>query len=206
MDGVLVDTPYIACEATNILLAKEGINFSQKEFKKYLKFGIEDRVKIWNKEFDLSLSEKVFFKDFVNLQVQILKDDMKNSNRRFILKKLKKLGLKLALATKAKKFKVDKILKALKLEEIFDSIITGDTTEYHKPHPEVYLNSLSNLGIEPEDALVIEDSPHGIKSAKSANIKVTAYKTKVFSNEELKEADFIINDLNEIFNLLKKQL
>ena len=65
-----------------------------------------------------------------------------------------------------------------------------------------YLNSLKKLGVKNSEAIVIEDSPHGIESAKNAGIKVIAYKTKVFTNDDLREADFIIEDLNEIFSLL----
>lgn len=203
MDGVLVDTPFIACEASNILLKKEGIEFTQSQFKKYLKFGIEDRVKIWNKEFNKNIDENNFFEKFIDLQIKLLKKDIEENNINEILTELKRKNLKLGLATKAKRIKVDKILTALGLTNIFDSIVTGDITKNHKPHPEVYIASLKNLNVKGNDAIVIEDSPHGIESAKSAGIKVIAYKTKVFSLDDLKQADFIIHDLTEISGLLE---
>jgi HAD superfamily hydrolase (TIGR01509 family) len=202
MDGVLVDTPYVACEVTNTLLASDGINFTQEQFKKYLKFGIEDRVKIWNKEFEKNIDEEDFFKKFVDLQVLTIKEDMEKSDKKEILTKLKHQGFKLALATKAKKVKVDKILEALRVDNLFDTVVTGDITKNHKPHPEVYLTCSKNLSIPPEECLVIEDSPHGVESARSAGMRVFAYKTRVFTEEDLKEADKIIYNLNEVFELV----
>ncbi|XLQ20583.1 MAG: HAD family hydrolase [Candidatus Moraniibacteriota bacterium] len=202
MDGVLVNTPYIACEVTNTLLQNEDITFTQKEFKKYLKFGIEDRVKIWNKEFNKNIDIQLFFKSFIDLQVQVLKKDPNNNTRKDILTQLKNDGLKLGLATKAKRVKVDKVLAALDIQNIFDSIETGDITKNHKPHPEVYLTTLKNLNITSQDAIVIEDSPHGIVAAKKAGLKVLGYKTNVFTDEDLAEADVIITDLSEIFQYI----
>ena len=202
MDGVLVDTPFVACEATNMLLQSAGLSFTQEQFKKYLRFGIEDRVKMWNQEFNKTIPEKEFFHEFIDLQIALLREEMEKSDRKEILLKLKLRGFKLGLATKAKKVKVDKILEALDLEDVFDSILTGDATTQYKPHPEVYTNSAKNLGVTPEECLVIEDSPHGIESAKSAGMKVFAYKTRVFSDEDLAQADKIIYDLNEVLDLL----
>jgi beta-phosphoglucomutase-like phosphatase (HAD superfamily) len=41
-----------------------------------------------------------------------------------------------------------------------------------KPHPDIYLHAASALGVEPADALVIEDTAPGVRAAKAAGMRV----------------------------------
>jgi HAD superfamily hydrolase (TIGR01509 family) len=41
-----------------------------------------------------------------------------------------------------------------------------------KPHPDIYLHAARALGVRPEEALVIEDTPTGVKSARAAGMTV----------------------------------
>jgi beta-phosphoglucomutase len=79
------------------------------------------------------------------------------------------------------------------LESWFDVIITGEDTLRHKPHPEPYLKALAALRVSAADSLVIEDSPNGILSAKSACCTVIAI-TTTFSAAQLSAAgaDFVV--------------
>jgi len=198
MDGVLVNTPNIASEASNVLLKEHDLKFSQEEFKEYLKFSIGERVKLWNEKYGLKIDEEIFFTKFVDLQMRLLEDEIKTSDVQSVILSLKESKFKIGLATKAKKIKVDKILSALKISDLFDSIVTGNDTDLYKPHPDAYLISAKNLNLKSEECLVVEDSPHGIVSAKAAGMEVLALKTKLFTEEDLQEADNIIYNLNEI--------
>ena len=41
-----------------------------------------------------------------------------------------------------------------------------------KPHPDIYLHAARALGVRPEEALVLEDTPTGVKSARAAGMTV----------------------------------
>ncbi|HJZ39084.1 MAG TPA: HAD family phosphatase [Bacteroidales bacterium] len=85
----------------------------------------------------------------------------------------------------------------------FDIIVLGEDTEQHKPHPEPYLKALSLLGPTPFPAVVIEDSPNGIRSAKAAGCHVFGITTS-FTADELKTAgaDRVVAGFPEIIYLL----
>jgi beta-phosphoglucomutase-like phosphatase (HAD superfamily) len=51
-------------------------------------------------------------------------------------------------------------------------VVTGDTVELGKPHPEPYLKAAAGLGVAPEDCLAVEDSNTGARSAESAGCTV----------------------------------
>jgi HAD superfamily hydrolase (TIGR01509 family) len=59
-------------------------------------------------------------------------------------------------------------------QDSFDVMVTGDTVEEAKPHPEPYLLAAAELGVDPRHAIAIEDSAPGIASAQSAGVPVVA--------------------------------
>lgn len=74
------------------------------------------------------------------------------------------------------------------------TFITAEQVRQGKPHPEGYLKAASLLGLEPQDCLVIEDAPAGIRAAHAAGNRVIGV-TTTFSAAELDEADFVVPSL-----------
>jgi len=62
------------------------------------------------------------------------------------------------------------------------------------PDPEIFIKAARKLGLKPEQCIVIEDAPGGVKAAKAAGAKCLAVTTSV-SREELSEADWIVRNL-----------
>lgn len=56
-----------------------------------------------------------------------------------------------------------------------------------KPHPESYSTAIEKLGFKPEDVIVFEDAPAGVKSARAAGAQVIAC-TTTHTTDQLKEA------------------
>lgn len=56
----------------------------------------------------------------------------------------------------------------------FSVVVTGDQVTRGKPHPEPYLHAARLLGVEPSDAVAVEDSPTGVTSATAAGVPVLA--------------------------------
>lgn len=54
--------------------------------------------------------------------------------------------------------------------DCIDRIITGDEVSHGKPAPDIYQLALQKLEIQPNQCIVIEDSPNGIQAAWSAGI------------------------------------
>lgn len=56
----------------------------------------------------------------------------------------------------------------------FDVVITGDTVEHGKPHPEPYLKAAAQLGVDAGECIAFEDSPSGLGSAQAAGCLTVA--------------------------------
>lgn len=78
-------------------------------------------------------------------------------------------GIATAIVTSSKAELVWSWLEAVGLH--FDLIVAGDDIAEGKPSPAPYTMALRKLGVVPEQALAIEDSPSGIRSATAAGIR-----------------------------------
>ena len=110
---------------------------------------------------------------------------------------------KLALATSATRHDFQLGAHKYELTKWFDAIVTGDDTVMHKPDPEPYCKALAALGVASSAALVVEDSPNGIRAAKAAQCRVVGLTTN-FQGEELRDAgaDWVMASFGELSQAL----
>jgi HAD superfamily hydrolase (TIGR01509 family) len=92
---------------------------------------------------------------------------------RELLTALRAAGVPTALVTMSFTVLADAVVELLPRDS-FDVIVTGDTVQEAKPHPEPYLIAAAELGVDPRHAVAIEDSAPGIASAQSAGVPVIA--------------------------------
>jgi putative hydrolase of the HAD superfamily len=88
-------------------------------------------------------------------------------------------GLKLALATSSSRPKPEYHLTRLQLIDKFDVLITADDVERIKPYPDLYLKAAKSLGVEPEEAVAVEDSYNGLVAGTRAGMRVIIVPNKV---------------------------
>jgi beta-phosphoglucomutase len=79
----------------------------------------------------------------------------------------------------------------------FDFIITGDEVSRAKPSPDSYLTAARQLGLKPEQCVVVENAPLGIEAAKNAGMYCVALETTL-GREYLTLADCILQNIGEL--------
>ena len=111
---------------------------------------------------------------------------------------------KTIVATSSNRDRVDKILAQAKITEFFDDSICGDEVTKGKPNPEVFLKSCQKLGVNVDEAIVLEDSEAGIQASYDANIKVICIPDMKYPEKQYEEKTFkILKDLNDVTEYLK---
>lgn len=96
-------------------------------------------------------------------------------------------------------------MKKLSLEKYFDVIVSSDFVSKGKPAPDIFLYTAKKLETQPNECLVIEDSPNGILAAKNARMKCIGFRYEFNKNMDLSKADLVVEsfkklNLNEIKN------
>jgi beta-phosphoglucomutase len=113
-----------------------------------------------------------------------------------MLKVFKENGLKMGVVTGGSQDRVTPIVDEY-LASYFEVVVTIDDVENGKPHPDPYLKGAQLLNLLPEECVVVENAPLGIKSGLAAGMKVIGITTTV-SAEILKDSHYVLNDYYEV--------
>jgi len=90
------------------------------------------------------------------------------------------------------------ILENLDVKKYFDVIIGPDKNRRNKPHPDIFLDTANQLGVNPENCLVLEDSEIGIVAAHAAGMKVIAVPNEYTKAHNFSKADKVVNSLESV--------
>jgi pyrophosphatase PpaX len=122
-----------------------------------------------------------------------------------VLGRLKSEGRRLGIVTAKRRRTVDLAFAILPLERYFDTIVTAEQTQHHKPHPEPVLAALERLGSSPDEAAFVGDSPFDMGAGKAAGVFTVAVSWgKIHSVERLLEAgaDAVVHSPAELLDVL----
>ena len=107
--------------------------------------------------------------------------------------------LRRAIVSSSSRRWIDMHLARLERTVGWDAILTADGDHSRaKPSPVLYLEALDALGVQAREAVVFEDSPNGVRAAKSAGIFTIAIPNSVTRDYGLEEADLVVHSLAEL--------
>ena len=199
MDGVMVDNISYHIEALNIFCQRHNCSFTDEEFKQNISGKTTKEVMNYIFKRELNFQELInyteekesIYRDLYSKHLCPTKGLVK------FLKILRENNIKIAVATAGPKINLDFVLKGIKADQYFEALVNGDMVENGKPDPEIYLKAAKLINVEPSSCIVIEDSIMGIRSGLNAGMKVIGI-TTVHSRAELKKADYIIDDFEQL--------
>jgi HAD superfamily hydrolase (TIGR01509 family) len=209
MDGVLVNTEPHHVIIEKKLFARLNLNISDKEHSTYMGRATEimwiDFVR--TKGIPESVEELVekhnqeiikYFSELREIEVLPGIPD--------ILEKLSSEKVPLAVASSSDAATIDIIMSRTGLRKYFLQVVHRGLVSKSKPAPDIFLYTAALLKSKPEECMVIEDSTHGIRAAKAANMLCIAYKGKANVNQDLSQADEFIENFSELEEVLKKYM
>lgn len=198
MDGVITNTMPDHFRVWTRIFKEEGIHVSHLDvYSREGQKGITSVKEIFalnQKPFDEAHARAILAK-----KERIFKTIVKTRfipGARSFLRFLHKNKFKLALVTGTSRHELHRILPDA-IYTLFDVVVTGSDVKHGKPHPEPYLKALKKLSIKPGGALVIENAPFGIQSAKSSGMKCFAVETSL-PKKYLKGADGIFHGIADL--------
>jgi pyrophosphatase PpaX len=116
---------------------------------------------------------------------------------------LRDRGHRLGIVTAKRRLTVDLAFARLPIEQLFETVVGGDETEHHKPHPEPLLLALERLGASPADAAYVGDSPFDMQAAKAAGLYAIGVSWgRIHTADKLADADVIVDDPEELLDLV----
>ena len=198
MDGVITDTMPYHFRVWKSIFLREGFAVTHEDiYKREGQKGIEsvrelfaEYKKPWDVQYDL-----VLLKEKEHRFKEVFRRRFIAGSRGF-LRSLYKQGFKLALVTGSARNEAEKLLPE-DIFDCFDVTVCGCDVQNGKPHPEPYLKALKKLSLKPDQAVVIENAPFGIRSAKAAGIKCLAIETSL-PKSYLHQADAVYSSFKDL--------
>ncbi len=209
MDGVLVNSEPHHFAVEKILLNDLGISVTDREVDSFVGLALN---KMWQRikdSYHLKENIEELVKKDTEFRVSYFSDLEKLDPIEGVKELISSISdekLKTAVASSSHSRFISTVLEKTGLSGCFPLLISGFDVEHGKPFPDIFLKTASLLGVRPEDCVVVEDSCNGIKGAKAAGMKCIAYRNPESGNQDLSEADMIIDSFSEIDGKFIKNL
>ena len=175
MDGVLIDAKEWHFEALNRALELFGYTISRADHLSTFD-GLPTRRKLdmLSQERGLPRALHGFLND---LKQQYTVDQVHLKCRplfvhEYALSNLKARGYRLGLGSNSIRSSCELMMEKSALMPWLDVIVSNEDVERAKPAPDIYLKAAAALGTPPENCLVVEDNPNGIRAAEAAGCKL----------------------------------
>lgn len=203
LDGTLINTNDLILKSFQHTY-KEMLNLEPSSEEIRMNFGRP--LQMIFKDYDQDRIEEVikFYRE-INLQLHD-KECKEFSGIKEMLEDLKSQGIKLGVVTSKKRDMAERGAKLMGIFQYFDTFITPESTEKHKPEGEPVLKACSDVGVSVSEAIMVGDSPYDILSGKNAGAKTcgVTYTALPLSKLEESNPDYFIDKPSDLLEIIKE--
>lgn len=200
-DGVLVDTEKWYYEATRKALAELDVFFSMDLYLDHMQEG----KSLWLLASGQGIQEEVIrkYKERRNRYYQeyLLKEDIGIPGVEETLELLSR-NFSMAIVTTSKRRDFNLIHHERKICSFMDFILTIEDYEHAKPSPDPYLKALEKFSADRREAIVIEDSGRGLRSAAAAGIDCIIVRNEFTLQHDFSMASAIVDKIGDLTLML----
>ena len=166
LDGVLLDGKKIHFETLNLALGEEYSITYDEHLAKFDGLKTYEKLNIISKEKNLPENlHKQIWDNKQKLTVDALKNLEHSKSLIDCMAKLKNSNFLLAVCSNSIKETILISLSKLGIIDYFDLILSNEDVKNSKPHPEIFWKAMSEFSCVPEETLIVEDSPAGLRAA-----------------------------------------
>lgn len=199
MDGVIVDTEKVHDKADNIVLKRFNAKLDEEDYIYGMGRGAKEVWTHLKEKYNLPPSIEKLIAERRENYFEMLKKELKPIDGAIeLVKAFKKRNTKIGLATSSSVKEIKIILNKLNIAKYFEITNSAENVANSKPAPDIFLKTAKDLNEKPKNCVVIEDTFNGVKAARRAGMKCIALKSNYTTEEDLKEANLIVNSLKEI--------
>ncbi|MFN7918526.1 MAG: HAD family phosphatase [Bryobacteraceae bacterium] len=192
MDGVIIHSTPLHNRAWEIYLGRHGIDPGEIEHRMHGKRNDE----IVLDYFGPGLTAAEVFEHGAAKE-RLYRELMAPELERWLVPGIRQIlaaceGVPKAVASNAERPNIDFVLDGAGIRHYFRAAVDGGQVEKPKPAPEVFLKAAAQLGVDPGDCVVFEDSRAGVEAARRAGMRVMGLTTTLpsLADADLNVADF----------------
>ena len=198
MDGTLVDSEKVWTVGLQELAEHYGGELSARARAAMVGGGADDTMAILHEDLDQPWRDPAYGAAWLDARVAELFADGLDwlPGAQELIAAVRAAGLRSALVTNTGRALADIALRTIGADN-FDVVVCGDEVARVKPDPLPYVTAAKFLGLSPQECVVIEDSPAGVRSAFGAGCVVVAVPNEL-ALEGTAEASLVVASLLEL--------
>lgn len=201
VDGTLLDTERIYMKAWKEAAAEAGYVMPDSVLQKTRAVNAKDAARIFEEEIGNGFSYQAVRPIRVRIAEEIIKREspILKPGVLELLAFLEGKGIRLSVASSTNQQGTREHLAESRILDRFEVVVGGDMVTNGKPHPDIFLKVAEALSVAPEECIVVEDSPTGIRAAYAAGMKaVLVPDLAAITQEIIDMADVVLNSLLEM--------
>jgi HAD superfamily hydrolase (TIGR01509 family) len=189
IDGTLVDSNEFHVQAWEQAFQRHGHAMKAKAIRKQIGKGGDQLIPALLPGLDAATSEAIAAAHDEIFQSRYLGRVKAFRHAHDLVARLHERGLKIVLASSAKRADVDHYIELLELAPLLAASTCSDDVARSKPKGDLFAAALSTLQpLAPEQALAIGDTPYDVIAAARCGIKTLALLSGGFAESELQSA------------------
>jgi len=200
-DGVLVETEKWYFRANQEILYSMGIELHEERYMKIMVEGLSAFILAEEEGYDARRIDKA--KQLRNelYQHYLQTENIEIPGAREIVLSLRE-KYEMGIVTSARREDFELIHKTRGIVECMKFVLCSGEYARSKPYPDPYLKGLENFGGTKSEALVIEDSQRGLRSALNAGIECVIVHNHFTRHHDFSDATYRIDSLEYLETLL----
>lgn len=176
MDGLLIDSEPLWQEAEITVFESVGVMLTRELCRETMGLRLDEVVSYWYRRFPWRGASLKAVEEKILAVVDrlVIERGKPMPGVKEVVDLLRAANYELAVASSSPMDLIVASLKKFGLTEYFSVLHSADAEEEGKPHPGVYISTISRLGASPSDCVAFEDSVVGVRAAKAAGAQVIA--------------------------------
>lgn len=202
-DGVLVETEQWYFRANYEILKAIGITLEEERYKEIMIHGQSALLLAEEQGYSKERVENERAKRNELYQHYLRTEDIAIPGVHDVLSALSQ-KYRMGIITSARREDFELIHGDRGIVDHMEFVLCSGEYARSKPHPDPYLQGLSLFEGEKHEALIVEDSERGLRSAVNAGIECAIVHNHFTSNHDFSSATHRIKNLTELITLLEK--
>lgn len=200
-DGVLVETEMWYYRASTEVLKTLGIEMSPEVYREIMINGLSSFVLAERAGFDAESVQKARAKRDEIYRRYLQTEDIAIKGVAEVLSALGE-NYRMGIVTTSRRVDFELIHHNRGIVDHMEFVLCVEDYPRAKPHPDPYLKGLERFHANKEEAVVVEDSQRGLRSAAAAGIECVIVKNDFTALHDFSAATYRIDALHELQNLL----
>lgn len=175
-DGVLIDSEIVAARIEAMLLSKAGFEISPEDLaERYAGLTFKDIMLTIEREAQMLLQATLLSEaeDMVDRKLRAEARAVDGARQA-----VASVATKKCICSNSSAPRIDAMLQKTGLKPFFEGAVFSalDTdSKRPKPAPDVFLHAAGQMGADPANTIVVEDSVHGVAGARAAGMRVVGF-------------------------------